>query len=165
MAGFSLTVQLTGPNSRRHIIHFGNGERIFINNFKEFIDIEVESPRSNEFAGAVGLLGSYNTGKKMARDGMTIIEDPDMFGQEWQVRPDDAQLFSIVEGPQYPTKCNMPKKLTGAERHLRALSKQISEEDAKKACANAKPSRMLNCIADVFGADDVDMAGIYENRH
>ena len=170
MAGYSVTVQLTGPNSRRHIIHLGKGERIFINNFKEFIDIEVESPRSKEFAGSVGLLGSYNTGKKLARDGVTVIEDPDEFGQEWQVRPSDddggdEQLFNIIMGPQYPQKCNMPKELTAEQRHLRALTKKVSEEDAKNACAKAKAARMQSCIADVFGADDVELAGIYEEHN
>ena len=72
-----------------------------------------------------------------------------------------TQLFSVVEGPQYPDKCNMPVKLSAEQRHLRAMSKKVSEDDAKKACAKAPASRMENCIADVFGSDNLDMAGIY----
>mmetsp|Transcript_58514 Transcript_58514/g.143148 ORF Transcript_58514/g.143148 Transcript_58514/m.143148 type:complete len:460 (-) Transcript_58514:999-2378(-) len=161
VGGYSLTVQHLGPHSRHHIIHFGNGEKIFINNFKEFVDFEVESPRSTEFAGSVGLLGSYNTGTKLARDGKTVIEDADEFGQEWQVHDTDTQLFSVVEGPQYPDKCNMPEKLSAEQRHLRAMTKKISEDQAKQACAKAPANRMENCIADVFGSDNLDMAGIY----
>ena len=159
--GYSLTAQYLGPHSRRHIIHFGNGEKIFINNFKEFVDFEVESPHSSEFAGSVGLLGSYNTGTKLARDGTTVIDDADEFGQEWQVRVDDTQLFSVIDGPQYPAKCNMPTKMSAVKRHLRAMTKKVSEDQAKQACAKAPARRMENCIADVFGSDNFDMAGIY----
>jgi hypothetical protein len=56
----------------------------------------------------------------------------------------------------------MPEKLTAEQRHLRALNKKVSEEDAKNACAKAKAGRMQNCIADVFGSDNLEMAGIYE---
>jgi hypothetical protein len=161
LGDFSMTVQQRGPHSRRHIIHLGDGERIFINNFKEFVDVEIESPRPQEFTGSVGLLGSYTTGTNLARDGRTVIEDPDAFGQEWQVRDTDPQLFHIVDGPQYPTKCTMPEKLSVAQGLLRAANKKISPEMAKKACAKARASVMANCVADVFGSDNLDMAGIY----
>ena len=161
IGGYSLTAQYLGPHSRRHIIHFGNGEKILINNFKKFVDFEVESPRSTEFAGSLGLLGSYNTGTKLARDGTTVIDDADEFGQEWQVRVDDTHLFSVIDGPQYPAKCNMPAKQSAVKCHLRAMSKKIDENQAMQACAKAPASRMENCIADVFGSDNLDMAGIY----
>jgi hypothetical protein len=157
-----LTVQRRGPHSRRFIIHLGDGERIFINNFKEFVDVEIESPRAAEFAGSTGLLGSWNKGTKLARDGTTVLPDADQFGQEWQVRDTDPQLFHVAgDGPQYPAGCNMPEKMTATQRHLRAMTKKISEKDAKKACAGASPARMVDCIADVFGSDNLDMAGIY----
>jgi hypothetical protein len=161
VTGFSVTVQNKGPNSRRHIIHLGNGERLYINNFKEYVDFEAESPRQTDFMGTSGLLGNYNSGSRLGRDGKTVFEDPDAFGQEWQVRDSDPQLFSIVDGPQYPAKCNMPPKLTAEQRHLRAMSKKISEDDARQACAKAKANRMQNCVADVFGSDNLEMAGIY----
>lgn len=165
IGGYSLTVQCLGPHSRHFVIHLGNGERIFINNFKEFVDVEIESPRAAEFAGSNGLMGSWNKGTKLGRDGETIIDDADAFGQEWQVHDNDPQLFHIVEGPQYPAKCNMPVKLTADQRHLRAMAKKVSEGDAKKACMKASRSRVENCIADVFGSDNLDMAGIYTNGH
>mmetsp|Transcript_22483 Transcript_22483/g.53068 ORF Transcript_22483/g.53068 Transcript_22483/m.53068 type:complete len:227 (+) Transcript_22483:1271-1951(+) len=161
IGGYSLTAQYLGPHSRRHIIHFGNGEKILINNFKDYVDFEVDSPHQQEFAGSVGLLGSYNTGTKLARDGKTVIDDADAFGQEWQVRVTDNQLFTVVDGPQYPAKCNMPVKPTAEQRHLRAMTKKVSEDDAKKACAKASATAMNSCIADVFGSDDLDMAGVY----
>jgi len=163
MAGFSITVQQLGPNSRRHIIHMGNGERVFINNFKELVDFEVEGPRPEEFMGSSGLLGSYAFGGMLARDGKTVIKDEDALGQEWQVNDSDVKVFTVFDdGPQYPAKCNMPPTLTPEQRHLRAMNKKVSEDDAKKACATAKPNRMESCIADVFGADNLEFAGLYE---
>lgn len=161
LGGYSLTVQQRGPHSRRFIVHLGNGERIFINNFKEYVDIYVESPRSAEFAGSNGLMGSWNQGSMLGRDGETIFEDADAFGQEWQVRDTDPQLFHIIEAPQYPAKCNMPEKMTAEQRHLRGITKKVSEDDARKACASVASTKMLNCVADVFGSDDIEMAGIY----
>jgi hypothetical protein len=59
----------------------------------------------------------------------------------------------------------MPEKLTADQRHLRAMLKKVSEEDAKKACVKAPRDRMDNCVADVFGSDNLDMAGIYTTGH
>jgi hypothetical protein len=164
IGGYALTLQRRGPHSRRFVIHLGDGERIFVNNFKEFVDIEVESPRAAEFAGSEGLMGSWDARTRLGRDGNTVIEDADAFGQEWQVRPTDPQLFYVIDGPQFPAKCNMPEKVTAAQRHLRAMTKKVSEDDAKKACAKVSAVRMQNCIADVFGSDNIDMAGIYDNH-
>ena len=163
--GFDLTVQIFGPHSRRFIIHMGNGEKIMVSNFKYIVNAELTDPRSSDFAGSVGIWGTYNVehGAMVGRDGKTIIEDPDAFGQEWQVQPSDPQLFSVVDGPQYPSKCAMPEKASAATRHLRAMNKKVSEDDAKKACAKAPSDKMENCVADVFGSDDIEMAGIYVN--
>jgi hypothetical protein len=157
---YSLTVQLLGPHSRRHIIHMGDGEKIFINNFKQFVDIAFEGVKPKDFTGAIGMLGAFSdNGALMGRDGKTIFDDADAFGQEWQVRPTDPHLFHIIDGPQYPARCNMPEVPTAEQRHLRAMAKKVSEDDAKKACAGA--SRIDNCIADVFGSDNLEMAQIY----
>mmetsp|Transcript_11083 Transcript_11083/g.26338 ORF Transcript_11083/g.26338 Transcript_11083/m.26338 type:complete len:167 (-) Transcript_11083:90-590(-) len=159
---YTLTVQIFGPHSRRHIIHMGDGEKIFIDNFKEYVNVFLEKPRSNDFELTTGMWGTFGAhGSMMARDGITIIEDGDAFGNEWQVHPTDPQLFHIIDGPQYPAKCIMPEKLTADQRHLRAMSKQVSEDDAKKACSKVSAGRMQNCIADVFGSDNLDMAAIY----
>mmetsp|Transcript_47909 Transcript_47909/g.116541 ORF Transcript_47909/g.116541 Transcript_47909/m.116541 type:complete len:224 (+) Transcript_47909:268-939(+) len=157
---YSLTVQILGPHTRRHIIHMGDGEKIMINNFKEFVDVEFFGEKAEDYDGAVGMLGAYSEGGSMlARDGKTVFEDADAFGQEWQVRPTDPHLFHIIDGPQYPARCMMPEGPTAEQRHLRAMAKKVSEDDAKKACANA--SRKDNCIADVFGSDNLEMANIY----
>jgi hypothetical protein len=99
----------------------------------------------------------------MARDGKTAIEDGDVMGAEWQVNDSDPRLFSVVDGPQYPAKCIMPEKITADQRHLRAMTKKVSEDEAKKACAGVSTGKMQNCVADVFGADNIDMAQLYKD--
>jgi von Willebrand factor type D domain len=169
IGGYSLTVQQLGPHSRHHIIHLGHGQKIVIKNFKEFVDFEVEEPQSHQFAGAIGLLGSFSHGNNAPRGdrmGKANIEDADAFGQEWQVRDTDPQLFHRIEEPQYPAKCRMPKQPTASvpePKFLRAVaaSKNVSTEDAEKACADAEPSFKESCIEDVLDADDVAIATAY----
>lgn len=74
----------------------------------------------------------------MACDGKTLIEDPDEFGQEWQAYPTDTRLFHIINGPQYPARCNVPE-----QPHLCAMSKKVRGEEAKRACAGAFQNRPL----------------------
>jgi len=163
IGGFDLTVQIFGPHSRRHIIHMGNGEQIRINNFKEFVNVFLHKPHSADFAGSTGMLGTYSEeGSMLGRDRKTVIKDGDAFGFEWQVRPgSDPQLFHVIEGPQYPAKCEMPENATAEQRHLRAMGKTVSEDDAKKACSKAIADQMDACIANVFGSDNLEMAQLY----
>ena len=164
VGGFDLTVQTFGPNSRAHIVHMGDGEKIIINNFKEFVNVFLEQPKSVDFALARGMWGTYGEhGAMMARDGKTIIDDGDAMGFEWQVGPSDPHLFHVLEGPQYPAKCVLPDEITAEQRHLRAMSKKVSEEDAKKACADAHVSQKENCVAEVFGSDNLDMAQLFNH--
>jgi hypothetical protein len=165
IGGYSLTVQILGPHSRAHIIHMGDGEKILINNFKGYVNVFLQHPKADDFALSTGMWGTFGPhGAMVARDGRTLIEDADTFGNEWQVRPNDPQLFHIIDGPQYPAKCQMPETPTAEQRHLRAMSKKVSEDDAKTACAKTSPARMENCIADVFGSDNLDMAELYQSH-
>mmetsp|Transcript_26310 Transcript_26310/g.62568 ORF Transcript_26310/g.62568 Transcript_26310/m.62568 type:complete len:586 (-) Transcript_26310:164-1921(-) len=163
IGGYDLTVQVFGPHSRRHVIHMGNGEQIRINNFKEFVNVYLHQPKAADFAGSTGMLGTYSEeGSMLGRDRKTVIKDGDAFGFEWQVRPgSDPQLFHVIEGPQYPAKCEMPEKPTAEQRHLRAMSKTVSEDEAKKACSKAIADQMEACIANVFGSDNLEMAQLY----
>ena len=95
LGGYDLTVQILGEYSRRHIVHFGNGERLVVANFKDFVDVVIENPRNDAFQDSVGLMGTFvpnisgedqqrqQVSRKLARDGTTTIDDPTEFGLEW----------------------------------------------------------------------------------
>ena len=38
------------------------------------------------FTNSTGLMGSFETGELLARDGVTVISDHNQMGQEWQVK-------------------------------------------------------------------------------
>ena len=110
------------------------------------------------FDGSVGLLGDFATGKKLARDGITELNDPTEFAEEWQVRETEPMLFWDVRAPQYPAKCKPPEKVMGNRLGISHMRK-----DAEKVCAAWKED-IEDCIFDVlasrdlFGASDVDAA-------
>jgi len=136
-------------------IELGQGESITVTVFKDIVNIKIAGSR---FEGSVGLMGSYGTGVMMARNGTAVIEDPVMFGQEWQTRPDEdgPPLFQVKRTPQYPEKCNMPSaKNTAATRRL---GEGISRVEAEMACGWWGPGNMERCVADVIALSDLDFA-------
>ena len=97
----------------------------------------------------------------VARDGTTVLEDPDEYGIEWQVRPEEPMLFQTLREPQYPQVCALPDP-TSTQRRLG--SGEVSFEDAQKACAHYSSGTSQDaCIHDVMAADDLDLAqaGVY----
>ena len=55
-----------------------------------------------------GILGRFDDGAMLARNGTTIIEDANDFGQEWQVLGSEPMLFTEREGPQHPQNSTLP---------------------------------------------------------
>jgi hypothetical protein len=112
------------------------------------------------FEGSVGLLGEYSTGKKLARDGVTEMndDDPTSYALQWQVRDTEPMLFRDVRAPQYPAKCKPPAKMMGNRLGISHMKKE-----AEKVCAAWKEDKD-DCIFDVlasrdlFGAADLDAA-------
>jgi hypothetical protein len=152
----------------RFDIDLGDGETIFIRTFNELAWVGFEAPRALDFSGADGLLGNYATGHKLARDGQTMVDDANAFGQEWQVRAEeDPQLFySINHGPTWPQQCQMPDP-RAIERRLLHLRSQginiIGRGDAIKACTVAADAvEQDGCIFDVLATNNIDIAAAYE---
>lgn len=116
------------------------------------VTIDARLPKS------VGLLGDYNTGEKLARNG-TMISDSNEFGQEWQVRGEEPQIFQSRREPQYPQQCVLPGPANAAESR-RLGANAISEEVAHEACSQWDREQQNMCIFDVMRSGDLDMAAI-----
>ena len=105
----------------------------------------------------MGLMGQYGPmGKMVARNGVTVVEDPNVFGQEWQVRDTEQTLFLSAREPQYPKQCELPDpSLTG-----RKLGQgDVSESQAAAACAKWTDKTVReHCMFDVLATGDLDMA-------
>jgi hypothetical protein len=166
-------VKYKKANSKQHVytIDLGNKEEIVIRTFKDFVRIDFKEPKKSLYGNTVGLLADFNTGKKLGRDGITIIEDYNDFGQEWQVLSDGPKLFHEVSGRQFPgQKCILPSELHAEEKRRRGQEKRIgggtsdtavTDTIAELACAKVSFAEHDACVSDVLVTGDVDMAGAY----
>merc|ERR1712176_376167 len=133
-------------------------EYVLFKTFKDMIMVSLENASADNFGRSLGLLGSFGKGEKKARDNLTIIEDNNEFGQEWQVRSDEDKLFHSLEGPQAPEKCELPS--TQSLRR-RLGESNLTLDDAKTACSRVRPEDFDICVFDVLATDDSDIAGAY----
>jgi hypothetical protein len=136
------------------------GQKIVISTFREFVRVDFENGSDESFGNAVGMLGDFRTGKTLARDGDTELDDFVMLGNEWQVLPHENMLFHDISKPQFPEKCIDPKHPKGERRRLGESS--ITEEQAEAACAFIEdPLDRMDCVYDVLATQDIDMVGAY----
>lgn len=160
ISGHSISYEEGSGGSSHFFIELNdNGEGIRIKTWKGFVRVDFTSPSGETFGNSLGLLGSYPSGSKLGRDGMTVIDDNNAFGLEWQVLPEEAKLFHNLEGAQAPEQCVMPD-VSKARRRLREST--ISLEDAQLACARVTYGVEQDaCIFDVLATNDKSMAGAY----
>jgi hypothetical protein len=119
-----------------------------------FPSIKLRAGKSDVFNGSLGLLGDFSTGKQLARDGSTEMNDEDAteYALEWQVRDTEPMLFTDARAPQFPTTCTPPKKMMGNR-----LGMSHMKEEATKACA-AWGEDIDDCIFDVMATRDMASA-------
>ncbi|KAL3939350.1 MAG: hypothetical protein SGBAC_005908 [Bacillariaceae sp.] len=160
-AGFPVTQKLPSVYKRQYIIELSRGASITVQLYKEFIRVKFNGKES-DFGNAVGLLGDYSTGKLLARDGSTVIDDFTEFGDEWQVLPHEPKLFHEVTHPQFPELCIKPEDPRG-ERKRRLAESNISIEAAEAACGAAltDPFTIKDCVYDILATQDMDMVGAF----
>jgi len=147
-------------------IHMGNGEKLYIKSYYDFVKVELKAEGSQFFTGSLGLLGRFPDGKRVGRDGQTLIEDANAFGQEWQVTASEPKLFSTYNDPWVvlaEQKCAMPVE-TAEKRKLRQrrLAEGMPMEAAEKACSHLESAQEQKaCIFDVLATQDVNMAAVW----
>ena len=136
-------------------------QRIVISTYKEFVSVNFENSTKESFGNAVGLLGDFKTGKTLARDGATNVDEFSEYGNEWQVLPVEDMLFHDISEPQFPKKCIEPEDPRG-ERRRRLGEITVTEEQAEAACARLKDAAdRKDCVYDMLATRDLDMIGAY----
>merc|ERR1712071_59162 len=113
------------------------GQKIAIVTFKEFVKVSFDNGTTESYGNTAGLLGNFETGETLARDGVTVLNDFSELGNEWQVLPAEHMLFHNTEEPQFPKRCLEPEDPRG-ERRRRLGENSISAEQAEAACASLK---------------------------
>ena len=138
-------------------VTMSGGRKIQLGSFKDLVSVKVAGGNgtSPHLASSVGLMGHYdNKGARVARDGQTVLEDPNAFGQEWQVNHNDPLLFRTKQAPQFPEACVMP---TATASGRRRLGETLARNAAEEACAHWGEKKDM-CVYDTLATGDLDMA-------
>jgi hypothetical protein len=156
--GHPMYYQSTEKKRHTFTIDLPNEQRLTVAEYRSFVSVSFNSSGTvNDFEDSVGLMGSYSSGSKLGRDGISVFSEPNAFGFEWQVRDEDVHLFHDSRPPQFPMTCNMPDQ----EKQRRALQGvMITAEQAEKACADWPEDDKEACVFDVLAMDDLEMASL-----
>ena len=156
LGGFPVTYQHQGENGHLFTIQVGTKEAILVKVYKDMVGVKFEHPTVKNFEKSVGVLGSFLSGEKLARDGTSIMTDANEYGQEWQVRAAEPQLFMV---PSHVIgKCILPSDDLIAERKRR-LGESVSKETAHVACKKfVQKAAHEACVYDVMATGDIGAA-------
>jgi hypothetical protein len=166
VAGADLPAEFSGlafshtePTNKQHVfdVHIGGREHIKIKTYKDFVSVLVEMGHKKHFGDSVGLMGDFEMGQMIARDGNTVLNDWNAFGQEWQVLETEPKLFQTVRFPQHPHVCTMPAPKLVSQLRRRLSESTVEELAAEKACAQWGEGKD-DCVFDVLATGDLDMA-------
>jgi hypothetical protein len=115
----SFEVTRTQENEKKHLFQVDLGgdtfDRLVISTFKDIVSVEIDRADSADFGNSVGLMGQFGTGKGLARDGVTVLDDPNLFGQEWQGMFFLVTFYFIAlhRQPKLPTRVHHVASLSG----------------------------------------------------
>jgi hypothetical protein len=151
----------TQPTNKQHVfeVYLGGRERIKLKTYKDFVSVLIEQGQKKHFGDSAGLMGDFTTGRMIGRDGKTVIDDANAFGQEWQVLETESSLFHTVRLPQHPNVCTMPPPMQASQVRRRLLSESSSVDQlaAEKACEQWGEGKD-DCVFDVLTTGDLEMA-------
>jgi hypothetical protein len=150
----------TQPTDKQHVfeVYLGGRERIKLKTYKDFVSVLIEQGQNKHFFDSVGLMGDFRTGHMIARDGNTVLDDPNAFGQEWQVLGTEPSLFQTLRFPQHPMECTLPPPMEASQLRRRLLeSSSVDELVAEKACDHWGEGKD-DCVFDVLTTGDLEMA-------
>jgi hypothetical protein len=150
----------TQPNDKQHVfeVYLGGRERIKVKTYKDFVSVLIEQGKREHFLASAGLMGDYRAGRMIARDGKTVIDDANVFGQEWQVLNSEPSLFQTARFPQHPNVCTMPTPVQASQLRRRLSESSFDElVAAEKACEHWGEGKD-DCVFDVLTTGDLAMA-------
>jgi hypothetical protein len=155
-AGFAFSH--TQPIEHQNVfdVHLFGQQHIILKTYKDFVAVTIEQGIKERFGDSVGLMGHYD-GNMLARDGTTVIEDPNAFGQEWQVLSTESKLFQEDRLPQHPQTCTLPSPVATSQLRRRLSGASDLAAAAERACAQWGVGKKA-CIYDVLSTGDLEMA-------
>jgi hypothetical protein len=111
LAGYPIIHSVINDKHHRFHILLDGGNTILVSTNKDIVSLEILPANGvfgremhEWFGNSTGLMGSLSSSRMIARDGVTVIEDPNEFGQEWQVRDrwvQNIQISLVVMEPSH----------------------------------------------------------------
>jgi len=152
---YSLTKVAKNENAVAFNIEVSENDHIQVKAFKDLVSVRFVGAEEKQFYDVVGIMGNFQNGTRLSRDGLSVIEDDNAFGQEWMVRPgQDPELFHF--SPTNTHQCLMPSAAKDARRRL---GESISVEAATKACEKLGVRGAVDaCVYDVIATGDLSVA-------
>lgn len=139
-------------------LDLGQSSSVVFKFYKQYLTISMNG-NAVDFGDSVGLLGDYETGDMIGRNGQ-LVDTAEQFGYEWQVQPDEPKLFQDERSPQLPyEECRMPtaarpaRKLRGADLVLHG--------QAQEACSGQIGNNFDLCVGDVMATGDIGLAYVW----
>lgn len=151
IAGFPITHDHKKEHLHVFTVDLDKHGSVILHVFKDLVGVKFKHSKVGDFATSVGLMGDFASGAHLARDMKTVLVDNTEFGQEWQVLPEEPQLF-MTKAPE--GKCVIPLPKTETSRKL---GEGVSKEAAEEACAHVIEAHD-QCVYDVIATGDVDIA-------
>jgi len=106
-----------------------DGQEIDIREHNEWITITVLHAKMEKFRDSASLMGSFLAGNWIGRNGTTVRDSIDVFGQEWQLKEASDGLLFHTPSP-CPDKCHLPTAAQKVGRGRRLLESCVLHEDA-----------------------------------
>jgi len=158
LSGYPLIFKKLSRKKREFVVKLGKGDKIVFTTWNTFVGVHIRNANADHFQKSVGLMGSFPEGLKLARDNTSVVDDSNIFGQEWQVLASEPKLFRNIEGPQHPIGCEIPAH---SEMRRRLEESTVTIHEAKKACANVNADVMDLCVFDIMATGDKSTFGAY----
>ena len=164
ISGYDIKFIQVNDKTRKFVINLDTNhnnekiEEIVFTTWNSFVSVTVKNPTNDHFDGSLGLMGSYPAGAIIARDGNTVFDDSNEFGQEWQVLSSEPQLFAErgTVGPN--DMCSSP---SNAEMRRRLQGSVVTLKEAEIACGSVHRETKDLCIFDVLATHDKSSSGAY----
>jgi len=152
---YSLTKVAKNENAVAFNIEVSENDHIQVKAFKDLVSVRFVGAEEKQFCDVVGIMGNFQNGTRLSRDGLSVVEDDNAFGQDWMVRPgQDPELFHF--SPTNTHQCLMPSAAKDARRRL---GESISVEAATKACEKLGVRGAVDaCVYDVIATGDLSVA-------
>jgi hypothetical protein len=150
-------VEFDGP-AKLYTVLLSDKSTIKFKAIKKFLSVSV-SGHEEDFSNSTGLMGDYDTGSALSRDGHLMEDDFIAYGMEWQVLETEPKLFQELRDPQLPYgQCLMPTEDATASRRrlLRSSSGTALWNLATEACSVKE--EFESCMEDIMTTGDVDLA-------